>query len=157
MSAHDGAGGGRRASHIHEEVLPSNRSNYLSKTQAEMWAEFNTHFRNAERPAAKVNHHDFLDGNFLAKLKDQQSRRLFFSNVGGRSLDQHPLGTPSQDGTARTDSGAAVDLGRHRLVASRKNYAKLASGAVEIPLNKEKSTIPRWLRNKLESEGKSGV
>ena len=65
MSAQDA---GRRGS-THDDALASNRS-YLNKTQGEMWAEFNL-FRNAERPPVKVNHHDFLDGNFLAKLKNQ--------------------------------------------------------------------------------------
>lgn len=144
MSAQDA---GRRGA-TQDDALASNRS-YLNKTQAEMWAEFNAHFRNADRPAVKVNHHDFLDGNFLAKLKSQQSRRLFFSNVGGRSLDKHPLGTPSIDG-AESSREDAVDLGRHRLVQTRKNYVKLASQAVEIQMNREKSTIPRWLRTKLQ-------
>ena len=56
----------------------SNRS-YFAKTQEEMWSEFNNHFRNPNRPNVKINHHDFLDGSFLTKLKDQNSRRTFFS------------------------------------------------------------------------------
>ena len=36
----------------------------------DLWAEFNNHFRNKDRPVVKVNHHDFLDGNFLTKLKE---------------------------------------------------------------------------------------
>ena len=64
MSAHEA---GRRGS-AHDEAPPSNRS-YMNKTQAEMWSEFNAHFRNRDRPVVKVNHHDFLDGNFLSKLK----------------------------------------------------------------------------------------
>ena len=48
----------------------SNRS-YFAKTQEEMWHEFNNHFRDPNRPHVKINHHDFLDGNFLTKLKEQ--------------------------------------------------------------------------------------
>ena len=47
----------------------SNRS-YFAKTQEEMWSEFNSHFRNPNRAHVKVNHHDFLDGSFLTKLKE---------------------------------------------------------------------------------------
>jgi len=60
------------------EVMKSTRS-FLAKTQEEMWADFNGHFRNPDRPAVKVNHHDFLDGSFLTKLREQQSRKTFFS------------------------------------------------------------------------------
>ena len=41
----------------------------MNKTNEEMWQEFNTHFQNKNRPLVKVNHHDFLDGGFLTKLK----------------------------------------------------------------------------------------
>ena len=63
-----------------------------------MWREFNQHFKNQNRNIGKqINHHDFLDSSFLPK-KDQ-SRRTFFSQVGGRSME----------------NGDAVNLGRERL------------------------------------------
>ena len=82
-----------------------------------MWREFNEHFRNKDRPRVKVNHHDFIDANFLSKLKKQNSRR-FFSQVGGQSFNKAP-GTAD---TTRSDPARLVDLGRHRLVQTRKNY-----------------------------------
>jgi len=71
-------------------VLKSTRS-YLNKTQEEVWREFNAHFRNPQRERGiQINHHDFLDAAFVHKAKDN-SRRTFFSNVGGKSLD-NPYG-----------------------------------------------------------------
>lgn len=73
-----GSSGHQRAGlPAHDTEAKSQRS--LARTQEEMWSEFNRHFRNPNRPQVKVNHHDFLDGSFLTKLKDQPSRRTFFS------------------------------------------------------------------------------
>lgn len=52
-----------------------------------MWNEFNAHFQKKDRENVKLNHHDFLDPTFLTKLKDQNSRRTFFSNVGNQSIN----------------------------------------------------------------------
>lgn len=65
-----GSSGRQRAGlPAHETEVKSHRS--LARTQEEMWSEFNRHFKNPNRPQVKVNHHDFLDGSFLTKLKDQ--------------------------------------------------------------------------------------
>ena len=97
----------------HDTDAKSQRS--LARTQEEMWSEFNRHFRNPNRPNVKVNHHDFLDGSFLTKLKEQQSRRTFFSQVGTQSLDKgRPGATPYED-----FKEADIELGRHRLVKAR--------------------------------------
>lgn len=133
------------------EGMKSTRS-YFAKTQEEMWSEFNHHFRNPNRPAVKVNHHDFLDGSFLTKLKEQQSRRTFFSQVGTQSLDRgaRPGATPYED-----FKEADIELGRHRLKRAKDNYKSMQKQSYEIPLNKEKAGIPRWLQQKLKQEGKS--
>ena len=99
-----------------------------------MWSEFNAHFRNKDRATVKVNHHDFLDGGFLGKLKDNASRR-FFSQVGRESLDKPP-------GSANTSRTSHVDLGRHRIAQTRKQYQKLAVNILEVNKPKE---LPRWL------------
>ena len=101
--------------------MKSTRS-FLAKTQEEMWADFNGHFRNPNRPAVKVNHHDFLDGSFLTKLREQQSRKTFFSQVGTQSLDRGARGgaTPYDD-----FKEADVELGRHRLISTKKNYLRM--------------------------------
>lgn len=123
----------------------------MAKTQEEMWSEFNNHFRNPNRALVKVNHHDFLDGNFLTKLKEQ-SRRTIFSQVGTQSLERGGRGgsTPYDD-----FKEADIELGRHRLMRAKKNYQKLQMQSYEIPLNKEKAGIPRWLQQKLKAEGKT--
>jgi hypothetical protein len=89
----------------------------MDKTQEEMWQEFKTHFADGNRARGKaVNHHDFLDASFLPKIGKSQSRRTFFSQVGGLSMDRHPLYGADE---ARE---SAVNLGRERLVNTRKNY-----------------------------------
>lgn len=101
----------------------SNRS-YFAKTQEEMWHEFNNHFRNPNRPHVKINHHDFLDGNFLTKLKEQQSRRTFFSQVGTQSLDRAARAA-GQVSPYDDFKEADIDLGKHRLMKAKKNYLKM--------------------------------
>lgn len=96
-----------------------------------------------------MNHHDFLDGSFLTKLKEQQSRRTFFSQVGTQSLDRGGR-TPNED-----FKEADVELGRHRLMRSKVNYLRMQQQSYEIPLNKEKAGVPRWLQQKLKQEGKN--
>ena len=78
-----------------------------------MWREFNEHFKNPKREQGKqINHHDFLDPSFLSHPKDQGlSRRTFFSNIGGQSLDKNVQNTYGDYPAAET----AVDLGRTRL------------------------------------------
>jgi hypothetical protein len=49
----------------------------------------------------------------------------------------------------------AINLGRERLLQTRKNYKNLQKQSYEVPLNREKATIPKWLIQKLRSEGKS--
>lgn len=49
----------------------------------------------------------------------------------------------------------AVNLGRERIAQTRKNYINLQKQSYEIPLNREKATIPKWLVQKLKAEGKS--
>lgn len=51
-------------------------------------------------------------------------------------------------------SEEAVNLGRERLEQTRKNYLKLSKQSYEVPLNREKATIPKWLIHKLKAEGK---
>lgn len=103
------------------EGLKSTRS-FLGKTREEMWSEFNNHFRDPNRAALKVNHHDFLDGGFLAKLKEQQSRRTFFSQVGTQSLDRGGrAGTTPYEEFQEAD----IELGRNRLLRAQKNYHKM--------------------------------
>ncbi len=126
------------------EVLKNESTTQRDRQQEEIWREFNNHFKNEKRNKGKqINHHDFLDPSFLPK-KDQkdQSRRTFFSQVGGLSMD--PYGTED-----------AVNLGRERLNQTRKNYLNLQKQSYEIPLNREKATIPKWLVQKLKAEGKS--
>lgn len=101
---------GMRQSGYSQEDEPQMQQD-AGRTQASMWREFNEHFRKKDRPQAKVNHHDFIDASFLAKMKKQNSRR-FFSQVGGQSLDKAP---PQTADSARTDPARLVDLGRHRL------------------------------------------
>lgn len=38
---------------------------------------------------------------------------------------------------------------------AKKNYQKLQQQSYEIPLNKEKAGVPRWLQLKLKQEGKT--
>ena len=110
----------------------------MDKTQEEMWHEFRNHFKDNNRATGKaVNHHDFLDASFLPKVGKSQSRRTFFSQVGGLSMDRHPYGAEERE--------SAVDLGRERLANTRKLYAQLQSQSYEIPLNKEKAGVPKWL------------
>lgn len=127
---------------------------YLAKTQEEMWSEFNNYFRNPNRPQVKVNHHDFLDGSFLTKLKEQQSRRTFFSQVGTQSLDRGAHTAGGAISHSEDFKEADVELGRHRLMKAKKNYMKMQQQSYEVPLNKEKATIPKWLQQKLKQEGK---
>jgi hypothetical protein len=37
----------------------------------------------------------------------------------------------------------------------RKNYFKMQTQSFEIPLNKEKASIPKWLQQKLKQEGRT--
>ena len=87
-----------------------------------MWNEFNAHFQKKDRENVKLNHHDFLDPTFLTKLKDQNSRRTFFSNVGNQSINYQSQGVMNPyDDSKEYD----IELGRHRLVETRKNYMKM--------------------------------
>lgn len=66
--------------------MKSARSHH-SRTQEELWKEFNSHFQDASRDKGKnINHHDFLDSSFLPKNKagdKNVSRKTFFSKIGG--------------------------------------------------------------------------
>jgi len=94
------------------------------------------HFRNPQRERGiQINHHDFLDAAFVHKAKDN-SRRTFFSNVGGKSLDNPYAAYPIPE-LQPTESN--VDLGRDRLVQSRKNYTTLQKNSYQVNLNKEKA------------------
>ena len=118
-----------------------------------MWREFNEHFRKKDRPRVKVNHHDFIDAGFLSKLKKQNSRR-FFSQVGQQSIDKT---VPQTADSARVaDPARLVDLGRHRLHQTRKNYQALAVNSIEFNTNSNKQ-LPRWLQQKLRAEGRTAV
>jgi hypothetical protein len=82
----------------------------MYQSQEEMWKEFNNYFRDQKRdPGKHVNHHDFIDPNFLEQVKEQ-SRRTFFTNVGKESLDKSPL-YPYEE-----ERNQLVDLGQHRFV-----------------------------------------
>ncbi len=116
-----------------------------------MWKEFNDHFKNPRRDKGKIiNHHDFLDAGFIQRMKEQHSRKTFFSNVGGQSLDRHPAQLEEESVTHED----AVDMGRNRLSQAYKNYSKLQQSKYEVQLNKEKAGIPKWLKQKLKQEGK---
>ena len=52
------------------------------------------------------------------------------------------------------ENGDAVNLGRERLKQTMNNYRSLQKQSYEIPLNREKATIPKWLVHKLKAEGK---
>ena len=41
---------------------------------------------------------------------------------------------------------ADIDLGRHRLMRAKKTYMKMQEQSYEVPLNKEKAGIPKWLQ-----------
>ena len=140
--------------HESVEVLKSGRS-YLNKTQEQIWKEFNDHFKDPARErGAKINHHDFIDASFVNRVQTNGgfSRRQFFSNVGGRSLNGGIL--PQVD-NSYGQGPSAVDLGRDRLLQTRKNYVSLQKNSYEIGLNKEKATIPKWLQNKIQMSGES--
>ena len=92
----------------HESMDQMKTVQNLEKTQEEMWHEFKNHFRDPNRERGKVvNHHDFLDASFLPKVGKSHSRRTFFSQVGGLSMDKHPFGVDEHE--------SAVNLGRERL------------------------------------------
>lgn len=55
------------------------------------------------------------------------------------------------------EKDSAVDLGRDRLVNTRKHYQQLQSMSYEIPLNKEKAGVPKWLQQKLKSQGLKSI
>lgn len=50
---------------------------------------------------------------------------------------------------------ASVDLGKDRLQQAKLNYLKLSKQSYELPLNKEKASVPKWLKEKLKNEGKT--
>lgn len=87
-----------------------------------MWNGFNAHFQKPDRENVKLNHHDFLDPTFLTKLKDQNSRRTFFSNVGNQSMNYQSQGAMNPYEESKEYD---IELGRHRLVETRKNYMKM--------------------------------
>ena len=121
-----------------------------------MWKEFNDHFKNRGRDRGKpINHHDFLDASFVRKGKE--SRKTFFSAVGGRSFDQQPYGSVPKMETAQAGADGHVDLGRDRLVQTRKNYMNMQQNCFEVNLNKEKATIPKWLQQKLKAQGETSL
>jgi len=47
-------------------------------------------------------------------MKEHQSRKTFFSNVGGQSLDRHPAAAGNQLEEESVNHEEAVDLGRNR-------------------------------------------
>lgn len=71
-------------------------------------------------------------------MKDQ-SRRTFFSNVGGKSLDKQPLYPYDEE------REELVNLGKHRLRQLQKNFERLQDTKVEVSINKEKAGIPKWM------------
>jgi len=120
-----------------------------------LWKEFNDHFKAKSRDRGKqINHHDFLDASFVRKGKE--SRKAFFSGVGGKSFDKDPYGSVPKIPFAPA-AEAHVDLGRDRLVQTRKNYMNMQQNCFEVSLNKEKATIPKWLQQKLKAEGQSSL
>ena len=52
------------------------------------------------------------------------------------------------------ENGDAVSLSRERLKQTMNNYRSMQKQSYEIPLNREKATIPKWLVHKLKAEGK---
>jgi hypothetical protein len=48
-------------------------------------------------------------------------------------------------------TGTKVDLGYDRLI---QTYLKLNSQAVELPLNRIRGGMPKWLQEKLKNEGR---
>lgn len=50
-----------------------------------------------------------------------------------------------------------VDLGFNRKTLQVTNYQKLNQKSYEVSLNREKATIPKWLQEKLKSQGKSQI
>lgn len=79
-------------------------------TKEQIQAEFQSHFKNANRERGRnINHHDFLDASFLPKMRGgSHGGKTFFSQMGINSMNQ-TMRTPNP--YSMDDHGSAVDLG----------------------------------------------
>tara|TARA_B110000285_G_C15070022_1_gene587352 strand:+ start:598 stop:804 length:207 start_codon:yes stop_codon:yes gene_type:complete len=67
--------------------------------------------------------------------------------MGGNSMN---MTTRTPNPYAMDDHGSAVDLGRQRMIQAKIKYQQLKKQSYEVPLNKEKASIPKWLDQKLK-------
>ena len=92
-----------------------------------------------------------MDSSYIPKHKEL-NRKNFFSKIGGHSFEGTYTGMHSDGrsvGYQYATAGSQVDMGQDRFSMARAKYQHLQKRSYEVPLNKEKATVPRWLQQKL--------